>query len=355
MELTALLAELVEANGSDLHLVTGQPPIFRVGGELIRREGETLSETDIERMLLPNLSEGQKAALAAGAQDAGVTLLQDEATFRVHVFRERGAPAAAIRMIPSQVPTLDMIFSEENTVKTILQDLIRQPRGLILLTGPTGCGKTTTCFSLLEEINRTRAERIVTVEESISYVLQSKQSLITQRSVGQDVASFEDGARSAWQEDLDVIFLGALATLDTLRLALALAETGHLVISQLDVESAPDAVQRLIEAFPEPRENVRRMLARHLLAVVAQKLLPRSGRTGRVPANEILLATPRVKQMIADGQGDLNLAIEASRDQGMQTMDDSVLALYGAGAISEETARYNLEDPTRLGTPPPKP
>lgn len=346
MELSALLTDLIARDGSDLHLAVGQPPTFRVGGELTRRDGPALDAAQMDALVGRYLTDG--------ALEADVSLRQDEATFRCHVFRERGRPGAAIRVIPSKVPTLDELFAGQEGVNAVLRSLTQRLRGLVLITGPIGSGKATTCAAMLEEINQTRAERIVTVESPIEYVLQSKRSLITQRGVGQDVPSFEDGARAAWQEDADVILIGDLHSMEAVQLALSLAETGHLVFAKLHLESASEAVQRLIEAFPEPREGVRRMLARTLLAVVAQKLLPRVER-GRVPAIELMMATPRVRQMIAEGKVDaLDLVVEAGHDQGMRSMDDAVLALHRAGAISRETAWHALQDRDRLSTSSPE-
>lgn len=350
-DLQTLLAELAaREGGSDLHLVVGQPPVFRVNGELIRRDGPALDGAQVEALLTPYLRETQKADLLAGVQDAKLTLRHDGATFGCQVFRERGQFGAAIRLLPSKVPTVGDL-----ELPRIVEQLTHTRRGLILLTGPTGSGKATTCAAMLETINQTRAERILTIEDPMAYVFESKQSLITQRVVGEDVASFAEGVRAAWQEDPDIILIGQLENMEMVQLALALAETGHLVLSTLHAESASEAIQRIVEVFPEPRETIRRLLARTLQAVIAQRLLTRAGRYGRVPANEILIASPRVRQMIAEGkEADLGLAIQAGYNLGMQTMDDSILDLYRASQVSHDTAWHALEDRTRLEAPPPQ-
>lgn len=348
-DLQTLLAELAaREGGSDLHLVAGQPPVFRVNGELVRRDGPAFDGPELETLLAPYLGDAQKADLHAGVQDAKRTLRHNGTTFRCHVFRERGQFGAAVRRLPSNVPTV-----EDLELPPVIEKLTHTKRGLILITGSVGSGKSTTCAAMIETVNRTRAERILTIEDPMEYVFQSRQSLITQRVVGEDVVSFEEGVRAAWQEDPDIILIGQLRNMEMVQLALALAETGHLVLSTVHGESAPEAVQRIVEVFPEPRETIRRLLARTLQAIIAQKLLVRADRPGRAPANEILLGTPRVRQMIAEGkEADLGLAIEAGRGQGMQTMDDSVVSLFQTGAISHDTARTALQDPSRLPAPP---
>lgn len=357
MELTALLAEMETRQASDLHLVVGQPPVFRVAGRLTRREdGPVLDAGAMEALLLPHLSDPLRGALVHGRQDAEMTLRQGAGTFRFHVFRERDNLSAALRKVPNQVPALDDLnFTPE--VRETLERLTKTTRGLIVVTGPSGSGKSTTCAALIETINRTRAERIVTLEDLIEYEFTSKQSLITQRVVGQDLNSFAEGLRSAFREDPDIVFVGELRDLETFGLALALAETGHLVFCTMHMNTASEAVKRLIESYPESnRENVRDLLARNLMAVIAQGLLPRvpnSGLHGRVPANEILIGTPRVRRMIAEGHDDLAVAMEAGRDAGMQTMDDAIVRLYERGEIAFDLAWNRLEDRGRVAPPAP--
>jgi twitching motility protein PilT len=218
-----------------------------------------------------------------------------------------------------------------------------------VVTGPTGSGKTTTCAGMIETINRSRAERILTVEDPIEYEFQPKQSLITQRAVGQDVTDFPAGLRSALREDPDVLYVSELRDLETLSLTLSLADTGHLVFTTLNVPSASAAVQRLVDAFPEAQRGaIRGLLARNLMAVVAQRIVPRLHQPGRVPVNEILIGTPRVRQMILEGHTDLTVAIEAGRDQGMQTMDDALVRLFERGVISHNEAWSHLLDRDRI-------
>lgn len=352
MELNTLLAEVTERGASDLHLVAGEPPVFRVAGTLIRRpNGPILDAAGLEALLLPHLPDDVRALLIERRQDVEITLRSPDTSFRFHVFHERGRLGAALRVVPRRVPALDELdFSPE--AAGLLTKLTQMMRGLIVVTGAAGSGKTTTCVGMIETINRARAERIVTIEDPIEYEFQPQQSLITQRAVGQDVTDFPAGLRSALREDPDVLFVGEVRDLESLSLLLTLAETGHLVFTTLNVGSASAAVQRLVDAFPDSqRKTIRGLLARNLNAIIAQQLLPRYERAGRVPVNEILLGTPRVRQMILDGHADLVVAIEAGRDVGMQTMDDALVRLYERGVVSFDVAWSRLEDRSRI--PPP--
>lgn len=367
MELDSLLAQMTERNASDLHLAAGVPPVFRVDGNLVtarvpsspleivdareeqvrhllREDREpTLTPEDLDALLQTALPEDKMAGARQG-RDFSATLRHGGRTFRCQVFRERGRLAAAIRVIPEVIFTLDDLH-----LPPIFETLTHSKRGLILLAGPTGGGKTTTLVSMVDHINRTRSERIYTIEDPLYYVLSSKLSLVTQRVVGEDVESYERGLLSAM--DSDVILVGELRTPETARLALEMAEKGHLILSQITAETVADALARLLALLGEPRDAAQRLLARTMQAVIAQRLLPRAAPTGRVAANEVLLATSRVRQMIADGQTDpalLALAMEASPQSGMQTMDDALLALHAAGVISREAAASHLQEPGRL-------
>lgn len=350
MELNILFSELIERQASDIHLVVGQPPVYRIDGALTRREGEALTEEDIRAILLPHLNEMQRAAVSERRLPVEFTLHAQDRNWRGQVFCERGRLGATLRPVPRSVPTLEMLgFGEDSILRTI----IRSPRGLVIVTGPTGSGKTTTIAAMIETINATTPARIFTIEDPIEYEFESRQSVITQHQVGFDVESFRQGLLMAFRADLDVAYLGEVRDLETLQLTFTLAETGHLVLFTVHCENASQTVARLMDVFPAEQQGwVRRQLARNLVAIVAQRLLPRADRRGRVAANEILTATPRIRRMIAEGQTDLTIAIEAGRDQGMQTMDDAVLAHYRSGTISRETAWCNVENLERLGPQP---
>lgn len=345
MVLGTLLDQLVARNGSDLHLIVGQPPVFRVDGKLEREDTPPITADDMNGMLIPLLSEGQRAQLDTRKQGVDFTIRRNEQAFRCQFFHEQERLGAAIRSIPTHVPTLDQLGLEE-----LLSPILQSPRGLVIVSGLAGSGKTTTCAAMLETINRTSARRILTIEDPIDYTFESKESLITQHTIGQDVESFETGMRMALNADPDVIFVGELRSLDALHMAMVLANTGHLVFTVMHSETASETVTRLVDAFPPAQQPmIRRLLARTLTAVVAQRLVVRADRPGRVAANEVLLANARVRRMIAEGQADLTVAIEAARDSGMQTMDDSLLRLYKAGTISYDSAWSDLQDKERLG------
>lgn len=347
MDLNSLLAEQLKRGASDLHLVVGQPPVFRIDGALVRQEGPAIDEAAMNALLLPTLPEEQQMALAQG-RDVDSMLRLEGRVYQLHLFRERGRLAATLRLVPTKIPTIDDLYPESN-IRNQLHALIKRPRGLIIVTGPAGSGKTTTCVAMLETINQTTAARIITLEDQISCELTSKQAVITQRIVGQDVSHYHQGVHWAYNQDVDVMFIGEVRDLDTLQYAFALAESGRLVIAPLHVNSASEAIHRVIDVFPQPRDLIARMVARCLVAVVAQQLFPRADKPGRVAANELLLVTPRVGRMIIEGWTDLDLAIEAGREAGMQTMDDSLLELYRNGKISYETAWLHIRDRERLG------
>jgi twitching motility protein PilT len=341
LTLLALLDEM-GPSVSDLHLVAGQPPVFRDAGTLIRREGPTLTSEEIAALVLPQLSESVQERYASG-HEALCTVHHGAQRFRLQVTRERGQCAAAVRVVPSKVPTL-----AELELGPIFEKIVQSKRGLIIVTGPTGSGKSTTIAAMVEEINQTRAERILTIEDPMIYAFTSKQSLITQQEVGSDVREFPAALRAALNSDPDVLLIGELRDLESIHLALTLAETGHLVLTPMQCTTTTEAIARLVDAFPQAMaESVRRKLSNNLVAVFAQQLMPRIG-GGRVCANEILLATPRIRQMIRDGQQDLEVAIEAGRNVGMQTMDDALAALIESGMITLEMAVERAITPTRF-------
>ena len=225
---------------------------------------------------------------------------------------ERGRLGAAIRVVPLGPPSL-----EDLELLELLQPILQIKRGLVLVIGQTGSGKSTTTAAIIETLNRTRSQRIFTLEDPIEYEFVSNECVVTQHTVGEDVASYETGFQMVMRSDPDIVVIGELRTLEACWSAMTLADTGHLVFTVLHTSSVTESLRRIIDVFPEPHENVRLMLARTLTAVVSQKLLPRANRQGRVAANEILLATPRICRMVAEGQTDMTLAIEAGRDQGM--------------------------------------
>ena len=346
MELKSLLEALLKSSSSDLHLVAGQPPIFRNDGRLARQEGEALTDAEVEGLLSPYLTPEQQNALREEKQGADVTIREHGRAFRCQVFLERGRLGAAIRVVPLGPPSL-----EELELLELMQPVLQSKSGLVLVTGQTGSGKSTTTAAIVETLNRTTERRVLTLEDPIEYEFVSKKCVITQHSVGKDVASYETGVQMVLRCDPDVVLIGELRSLESLWWAMTLADTGHLVFTILHTSDATESLHRILNSFPEPRDSVRMMLARSLTAIVSQRLLPRANRPGRVAANEILLANARIRRMIVEGQTDMTLAIEAGREQGMQTMDDSVLAHYKNGVISYDTAWHAMLDRERLGRP----
>lgn len=347
MELSSLLAQMIQRKASDLHLAVGVPPIFRVDGALVPAPPPNLTAEDLDALLQSAVSEDKLAEARLGRDFSAPLSFKDQSfkdqAFRCQVFRERGRLAAAVRILPGRIPTLD-----EMHLPPVFEKLTHTLRGLVLVAGPTGSGKTTTVVSMLDEINMTRSERIYTLEDPLNYVIKSKLSLVTQHVVGEDVESYKRGLMSIKDADPDVVFIGELRTPETARLALEMAEAGVLVFSQMTVDTVADALMQLLGLIGETR---RQLLARTLQAVIAQRLLVRADRQGRVAANEILLNTPRVRQMVADGQTQPNvlaLAMDAGQPVGMQTMDNALLAYYADGIISRETAESHLTDKARL-------
>ena len=341
MELNSLLAQMIQRKAFDLHLAVGVPPIFRVDGALIPAPPPNLTAENLD-MLLASLPEDNLAAARLG-RDFFATLRHEDHTFRCQVFQGSGQLAAAVRQLPWRIPTLD-----EMHLPPVFEKLTHLPRGLVLVVGPSGSGKTTTVVSMLDQINMDHSARIFTLEDPLNYVIKSKLSLVTQRVVGEDVENCERGLLSVKDADADVVFIGELRTPDAARLALEIAESGVLVFSQMTADTVADAVAQLLGLLGE---TGRPLLARTLQAVIAQRLLGRADRQGRVAANEILLNTPRVSRMIADNQTQPNvlaLAMEASTGVGMQTMDDALLGLFAEGVISRETANSHLTDNARL-------
>lgn len=347
MNLESLCGEAAARHASDIHLVVGEPPVFRIDGALIRQSEMTkLDVPGMESLLLPALPETARIALMDGAPVVDAVLSKEDLLCRVAVYRERGRLAATVRIAQAKVPTLEQIGTGYPELAPLLARLAGTPRGLILFTGRTGSGKATTAVALVEHINQTSGARIITIEESPSYALHSKQSILTSMYIGQDTGSYEQAAQTVFHHaDPDVVYLSDLPTQETMRQALILAETGHLVVANLHAESVPEAVEQLIRAFPEPRESVRALLARTLVAVFCQRLLRRKDRPGRVAAYEILLTTPSVREIVRTSaalENDLTVAIAVGRTEGMRTLSDAVDGLIASGHIDAETAQAQM-------------
>ena len=331
-----LLTRAVEAEASDLHLVPGAPPVVRVHGELGPLEdAASLKPDDTRTLLYRILSTDQQKQLEVGRQldfSYGVPGL---GRFRVNAHFQRDSLAAAFRHVPAELRTL-----EELGLPAILRQLAMQPRGLVLVTGPTGSGKSTTLASMVDEVNRNKPHHILTVEDPIEFVHRHKRCVVTQREIGSDALSFADALRAGLRQDPDVILLGEMRDLETIATALTAAETGHLVLATLHTQSAPSTIDRVIDVFPPAQqEQVRIQLASTLQGIVTQTLLPTTDRAGRVACLEILIPDDAVRNLIRQGKVEqIYSVMQTSTQRGMQTMEHGLAELIRKHVVAGEVA-----------------
>ena len=342
-----LLRLVVERGGSDLHLAVGIPPVIRIDGQLVPTNYERLTAQDTQRLVYDILTDEQIQRFEANLELDFSYSVSRVSRFRVNVFRDKGTVAAAFRVIPARIPTI-----RELGLPLILEELTRKPRGLILVTGPTGSGKSTTLAAMINQINSERAAHIITIEDPIEYLHQHKLSIINQRELGMDTKSFAAALRSALREDPDVILVGEMRDLETIATAITCAETGHLVLATLHTNNAPQTVDRIVDVFPpEQQEQIRFMLSNNLEAVLCQQLLPRAGMPGRVCAMEIMIATPAIRNLIRESKAhQITSVIQTSANVGMQTMDQSLRDLYLKGIITYEEALSRAMNPEEFKT-----
>lgn len=337
MNLTDLFT-LMEPGVSDLHLLVGEPPVVRRGGTLVRTDRPPLTDATLTQLFAATLPERLHRSYFADRSAVVCSVVHEGRRFRLSAAWERGRPCAVVRAIPGSVPRLSELRIAEGPL-AVLEKLVKTPKGLVIVTGAAGSGKTTLLASLVEEINATRAERIHTLEESIDYEFQNRASLITQQELGSDFTDFPSALRDLLWADPDVVMVSTLNSLESVALALSLADTGKLVIVQMGQPTTCEALLRLVQAFPESnRPEIQRQLSNSLVAVVAQQLIPAIG-GGRVPALELLIAVPTVRQQVREGNFDLTPRIEAGASVGMQTMERALDALVAAGTITEELAQ----------------
>jgi twitching motility protein PilT len=328
------LAVLPKRNGSDLHLSVGSAPVLRIDGDLERIRYRTLTEGDFYNLVGPVAPPRiWKQYAETGDVDFAYQMGSD-ARFRVNLFRQERGSGAVFRLIPARVPTV-----EELALPQAVSDLANAARGLVLVTGPTGSGKSTTLAAILDRVNRRSAKHVVTIEDPIEFVHANDRSIFTQREIGPDVTSFAEGVKAAIREDPDCLLVGEMRDLETMRMALTAAETGLLVFATLHTNSAAKAVDRIIDAFPaSEQEQIRIVLAESLRAVVAQQLLKKEG-SGRVAAFEILLGSSALSNAIREGKASqINNQIQTGRSRGMISMDQSLLELVRTGAVKGEAA-----------------
>ena len=331
-----LLARTVAAGASDLHLVPGAPPAVRVHGELEWFEGaQRLLPDDTRPLLYRILSTEQQKHLEVGRQLDFSYGIPGLARFRVNVHFQRDSLAAAFRLIPEELRTL-----EELGLPSSLRDLAMKPRGLVLVTGPTGSGKSTTLAAMVDEVNRTKPHHILTIEDPIEFVHRHKRCVVTQREIGADAPSFAEALRAALRQDPDVILLGEMRDLETIATALTAAETGHLVLATLHTQSAPSTIDRVIDVFPAAQqEQVRTQLARTLQGIVTQTLLQTADRAGRVACLEILFPDDAVRNLIRQGKVEqIYSVMQTSTQRGMQTMEHGLAELVRKRVVTIETA-----------------
>lgn len=335
MDITQLLEFSFQQGASDLHLSAGMPPMLRTQGDVRRIDTPELPADHIQRMVYDVMNDAQRKQFEAELEADFSFELPNIARFRVNVFRQNRGIAAVFRTIPSQVLTLEQLNAPK-----IFSDLCMTPRGLILVTGPTGSGKSTTLAAMIDHINRHHNAHILTIEDPIEFVHTSRKSLINQREVHRDTLSFTNALRSALREDPDVILIGEMRDLETIRLALTAAETGHLVFGTLHTSSAAKTIDRIVDVFPaDEKTMVRSMLSESLRAVISQTLLKKTG-GGRIAAHEIMLGSSAIRNLIREDKvPQMYSVIQTSNQQGMQTLDQNLQKLVEQNLVSVDEAR----------------
>jgi len=336
MDITELLAFSVKNKASDLHLSSGLPPMIRVNGDVRRINLPAMEHKDVHSMVYDIMSDAQRKHYEDSLECDFSFEIPNLARFRVNAFVQNRGAGAVFRTIPSKVLTL-----EELNCPRIFKDISEYPRGIVLVTGPTGSGKSTTLAAMVNHVNETAYGHILTVEDPIEFVHQSKKCLINQREVGPHTMSFQNALRSALREDPDVILVGEMRDLETIRLALTGAETGHLVFGTLHTSSASKTIDRIIDVFPAAeKEMVRAMLSESLRAVIAQTLLKTKDGQGRVAAHEILIGTPAIRNLIRENKiAQMYSALQTGQQFGMQTLDQSLTELVKRNLVSTAEAR----------------
>ncbi|MDR0993732.1 MAG: type IV pilus twitching motility protein PilT [Verrucomicrobiota bacterium] len=341
IQLDDLLELAVQENASDLHLAVGLPPIMRLNGSLAPLDAEPLTPEDTDRLMRSFTPEPHIQSLEEeGGADFGFGF-RDAARFRVSIFRQKNHVGLVLRQIPNTMLTLEQIG-----LPAQMKDLLFKPRGLILVTGPTGSGKTTTLASMLNIINQERDCHIITIEDPIEYYHQHKKSIVTQREIGVDVPSFKEALRRALRQDPDVILVGEMRDLETMEAAITAAETGHLVFATLHTTGAARTVDRIVDAFPtNQQEQIRTQLSSSIVAVISQALMPRKDKTGRIAAFEIMIATPSIRSLIRDNKTfRITSDLQTGAKWGMQTLDSHLIELWRAGKISYEELVTKAQD-----------
>jgi twitching motility protein PilT len=342
MDIAELLAFSVKNKASDLHLSAGLPPMIRVHGDVRRINLPPLEHKDVHAMIYDIMNDGQRKQYEEVLECDFSFEIPNLARFRVNAFNQGRGAAAVLRTIPSKILSL-----EDLNAPKIFADLALKPRGLVLVTGPTGSGKSTTLAAMVNHLNETEYGHILTIEDPIEFVHESKRCLINQREVGPHTLSFSNALRSALREDPDCILVGELRDLETIRLAMSAAETGHLVFGTLHTSSAAKTIDRIIDVFPaDEKEMVRAMLSESLQAVISQTLLKTKDGGGRVAAHEIMIGTPAIRNLIREAKvAQMYSAIQTGSNVGMQTLDQNLTDLVRRNVISASAARFAAKIP----------
>ena len=344
-----LMEQLVEMGGSDMHIQAGAPIYFRISGKLAAINDESLTPQQCQRLIFSMLNNTQRKELEQNWELDCSYGVKGLARFRVNVYKERGCYAACLRALSSKIPQFDKLGLPD-----VVREMAERPKGLILVTGPTGSGKTTTLAAILDLINQTRAEHILTVEDPIEYVFPNAKSLFHQRQKGEDTKSFANALKAALREDPDIILVGEMRDLETIALAISAAETGHLVFGTLHTSSAASTEDRMIDVFPAGQQaQIRTMLSNSLVAVFSQclpkKKNPKPGEFGRALAQEIMIVTPAIANLIREGKAaQVYSAIQTGSKLGMQTMEQTLAQLINSDVISFEEAISKSSKPDEL-------
>ncbi|MFA5353532.1 MAG: type IV pilus twitching motility protein PilT [Thermodesulfovibrionales bacterium] len=345
-DIDRILKACVDRGASDIHLTVNKPPVLRIDGCLVSLDEPSLTRADTEAIMKSITSEEKQHRLAEkGGAEFGLDFTET-ARFRVSVYKQKGTVGLALRLIPSRILSLDEIGLPQG-----VKELLYKQRGLILVTGPTGCGKTTTLAAMVDFINTNRDCHIITIEDPIEYCHEHKKSIVTQREIGADVPDFSDAIVRSLRQDPDVIFVGEMRDLATIEAAVRAAETGHLVLSTLHTVCATNTVDRIIDVFPpHQQDQIRIQLASSLLAIIAQRLLPRATGKGRIAVFEFMISTPSIQSYIRDKKtfriiSDIQTGGEK---HGMKTFDTALAEMYHNGAITFDTVMSNAFDPPQL-------
>lgn len=344
-KIESLLEECIRRKASDLHVQYNLPPILRIDGNLMPITGmPVLNEEMLKEIIFATIDEDQQKIYLKDKEFDYSFSFGDIARFRVNIFHERGKMAAAFRLIPNEIKSINDLG-----LPAIVESLAEYPRGLVLVTGPTGSGKSTTLAALIDKINHEKSRHIITIEDPIEFTHKSERSVVVQREVHYDTFSFAAALRSVLREDPDVVLIGEMRDLETIQAAITIAETGHLVFATLHTNSAAQSIDRMVDVFPAHQQpQIRSQLSNMLMAICSQRLVPAIG-GGRVVASEILIANPAIRALIRDGKTfQLDTAIQTGASEGMQTMDRTLAKLIQTGVISYEAAREFAVDVNEL-------